>query len=670
MTRAFVIRPFGIKRDSSGREVDFERVHAELIQPALDAAGIGGSTTGEMIDAGNIREDMFSLILEADVVIADVTVHNANVFYELGIRHAFRKKSTLMIRGDLTADQVPFDLSTDRYFEYPVDAPGGSVEALTNSIRASLRSDRATDSPVFQLLPGLDEADPSQVVVVPLDFAEEVARARGAKALGWLRLLADEVRPLRFGVEGLRIVGHAQWSLKDYEGARRTWEVVRAARPGDVDADLALANVCERLHREGRPEMLAESEHAVDRLLATDLDRATRAEALSLRGRNLKTVWQTQFADIGDLAARRTAAMNRTLLESFEAYRSAFCVDLNHHYPGLVALQMGTILLDLSREETWPDAFDSDAEAERYRIGLDDTIARLRTVVELSVDNALESGPQDVWARVTRADALFLSEAARPRRVVRSYDHAISADEPFAWDAARGQLELFRTVGIRGELASEIIATVDAKFDEQPSDARSTTHLVVFAGHRIDEPDRPEPRFPASAERAARDLIRDAIEQLRADDAEIRAIASAAPGADILAHEVFAELGIPAEICLPMPAEEFARQQFADLDDWRNRYLQLLQDGRVMMLSDRPGLPRWLQASGLDPWERGNEWVIKLAETSGADRITAVVLWDGRPAEGPGGTAHMVDLVRRSGRIHLERIDSTPLTEDAARPAR
>jgi hypothetical protein len=55
--------------------------------------------------------------------------------------------------------------------------------------------------------------------------------------------------------------------------------------------------------------------------------------------------------------------------------------------------------------------------------------------------------------------------------------------------------------------------------------------------------------------------------------------------------------------------------------------------------------------------------MIEVAGTSGADRITAAVLWDGRPSDGPGGTAHMVDLVRRAGRIHLQRIDSTPLSE-------
>jgi hypothetical protein len=63
---------------------------------------------------------MFSLIIEADLIICDITYHNANVFYELGIRHALRKKRTLLIKGSPVADSTPFDILTDRYVPYKV----------------------------------------------------------------------------------------------------------------------------------------------------------------------------------------------------------------------------------------------------------------------------------------------------------------------------------------------------------------------------------------------------------------------------------------------------------------------------------------------------------------------------------------------------------------------
>ena len=109
--RAFIIRPFGTKSD-----INFEEVEAKLIGPALERLGVAGRTTGEIVGQGNIREDMFQLLLTADLVVADLSIHNANVFYELGVRHSLRDRHTFLLRSDV--DTFPFDLQTDRYFTY------------------------------------------------------------------------------------------------------------------------------------------------------------------------------------------------------------------------------------------------------------------------------------------------------------------------------------------------------------------------------------------------------------------------------------------------------------------------------------------------------------------------------------------------------------------------
>ena len=59
----------------------------------------------------------------ADVVVADVSIHNANVFYELGIRHAVRNRATVLIRARV--DEVPFDLRGERYLSYDQARSGG-----------------------------------------------------------------------------------------------------------------------------------------------------------------------------------------------------------------------------------------------------------------------------------------------------------------------------------------------------------------------------------------------------------------------------------------------------------------------------------------------------------------------------------------------------------------
>jgi hypothetical protein len=281
MPSVFIIRGFGKKNDSQGHTVDFDHVHAVLIDPAIVRCGLTGGTTVTVEEAGNIRADMFALILTADIVICDITVHNANVFYELGIRHALRKKHTVLIKGDPSADATPFDLSTDRYLKYAVADPGASVEALVRAIKSGLHSQRETDSPVFLLMPALSEANPSEVTVVPLDFIEEVERAEKAADKGWLRVIADDLKGQPFERDGLRWVARAQWSLKDLDGAQTSWEILRRVLDDDIEANLALANLYERQYRRsGRETLLEASNQAIRKVLGTErCTLTTRAEA-------------------------------------------------------------------------------------------------------------------------------------------------------------------------------------------------------------------------------------------------------------------------------------------------------------------------------------------------------------------------------------------------------
>ncbi len=370
---------------------------------------------------------------------------------------------------------------------------------------------------------------------------------------------------------------------------------------------------------------------------------------------------------------RRAAAMNRELIRSYEDYRKAFFQDLNHFYPGLAALQMGTILLDLSKEKFWPDTFDSDSEADSYKRRLEGEVGTLQCLVPASVGAELQrlshDAPDRFWAEISAADVLFLTPEGREQRVVCRLRDAIPFDKPFAWDAARGQLELFAALGVKAELAGKVINKLSAVFKEEDMEQKKPqekpkkpVHLIVLAGHLVDAPGRSEPRFPQTREAQAKALIREAVEGLRNDEYEFMGLASAAPGADILAHEVCAELGMKSTICLPMPAKDYARLAFEDLDNWRTRFLDLQQDHDMIELSDREGLPRWLSGSNVDSWERGNRWVMQMALTWGAKRITLVALWDGKmKGDAPGGTAQMVQLARDAGTVRLEIVDAKRL---------
>ena len=131
-------------------------------------------------------------------------------------------------------------------------------------------------------------------------------------------------------------------------------------------------------------------------------------------------------------------------------------------------------------------------------------------------------------------------------------------------------------------------------------------------------------------------------------------LASAAPGGDILCHEVCRELGIKTAVCLPMPKEDFARVVFGNLDAWRSRFLDLVEKNPPLQLSDQVGLPRWLQGSGIDPWERGNRWVLEMARASGARRVSLFALWDGK-RDGRRARRNGPHGADRAGRRHGRR---------------
>jgi len=215
---------------------------------------------------------------------------------------------------------------------------------------------------------------------------------------------------------------------------------------------------------------------------------------------------------------------------------------------------------------------------------------------------------------------------------------------------------------------------MDAIFDRSEPDnaARSKLdkkmlHTIVFAGHRIDEAGRGKPRFPPHRETKARDLIREKLKAVLDPSTRIHVLSSAAPGSDILCHEICRELQIESTICLPMPKESFGRLVFRDEENWRARFLELVSSRPVLQLSDQEDLPRWLRTSDLNVWERGNRWVLEMAQASFSAKVTLITLWDGKTTgDAPGGTAHMVELARDAGTIVEVRIDAKQLTEGRA----
>jgi hypothetical protein len=658
---AFIVRPFGPRGG-----IDFDRVERELIGPVLDSLGIEGRTTQEIARAGNIRTDMFERLLLADLVIADISVHNANVYYELGIRHALRPRTTILIRAK--GDDVPFDLQTDRYLEYAADDPGGAREKLLDAIGQSRVADNA-DSPVFLLLPALRPADPDEFRPVPDDFTAAVRAARAAADLPLLAVLAEEAADFEWQLAGLRLVGRAQFAVRALPDARATWEAVHARRPEDAEANLLLGTIYQRLG-----DFVA-STAAVERVIARpDVPFDQLAEAMALKGRNAKERW------IADWEARpegeRAAAALRSpfLDEARRMYDQAFMADQNHWYPGINALALTVVTLRLAEQAggVWAGRYEDEEEAERALRALDRKRAELDAALRRSLAAdafraELRADPYDVWADLTRAELRLLTAPEKADFAAAKYAEARARtaqeqEGDFPAESAARQIRMYRKLGLFGDAVDASLDALGAAVEEPAPPPRR--RILVFSGHRIDAPGRPQPRFPAAGEEAVAALIRTAVaaEKELAGDRPIEGLAGGASGGDILFHEACAELGIPTSLLLALPRDQFAVESVQDAGpDWMERYRNLCETLDVKVLAASKELPRWLAArDGYTIWERNNRWLLHTALSRSDTDITLIVLWDGKGGDGPGGTHDMVELAEARG-VRIVRL-SPPST--------
>jgi len=664
--RAFIIRPFGTKNG-----IDFDAVERTLIDPALTKLEIEGRTTGEIVEAGNIREDMFQRLLTSDLIIADISIHNANAFYELGVRHALRAQRTFLIYGGL--DEVPFDLKTDRYLKYDPADPGASLEALVAGLEATIASDRV-DSPVFKLLgPGLIPQDLSRFLVPPDDFRDEVHRAAADKRTGDLALLSEEAGRLPWALEGRRMVGNAQFQLGSFDAARMTWEAVRQAAPLDVVVNGRLATIYQRLGD------LVRSDQAVKRMLANpDVRGPERAELGSLAASNMKQRWMQEWSPVEDLEARREAAFRSTWLRrSYETYDSAFAEDRNHFYSGLNALALLVVLLELRKDHTeaWTAMFDTDEDAEQERRRLEKERNRLAAAVELSQQSARRriefTGQPDRWLDISVADLALLT-GSTPARVRDRYRTALSDAEPFYFDAARRQLVIFNRLGVLTDGVAAALGEVGAA---GPEAASAPKHVLLFTGHRLDAEDRVAkgraPRFPAAAEGEARRMIAEAVTlECAAAEGEVVGLAGVASGGDILFHEVCAEAGIKTQLYIVGSRDAYVQASVQDGGpEWVERFNALWDTLPSRVLGNSQGsleLPRWLQpASDYNVWERSNRWMLNNALVYGAKYVTLIALWNGQEGDAPGGTKDMVETARERG-AKTVILDAAPLASVGA----
>lgn len=153
MPRCFVIMPYG--GDEEERRKHFQGVFQSIIAPAAAKAGFEVKRSDIAGEPGNITHDIVRDLAEADVVVADLTEGNANVFFELGIRHVFRKSGTVHIVDKATA--LPFDVRQYRAIAYSTDLAElpDVIDAIAAAMLKGRQHPSRSDNPVHDAIPSL-----------------------------------------------------------------------------------------------------------------------------------------------------------------------------------------------------------------------------------------------------------------------------------------------------------------------------------------------------------------------------------------------------------------------------------------------------------------------------------------------------------------------------------
>ena len=241
------------------------------------------------------------------------------------------------------------------------------------------------------------------------------------------------------------------------------------------------------------------------------------------------------------------------------------------------------------------------------------------------------------WTTLGRLEVLI----GAPDQVRRAYPNAMSQNSAAQTTAAQN------TAG----------DTLETCRLERPSGPWTPQQVLLFSGHRLDQPDRTPPRFPADKESAAIERLNAALAGLGVGPDDL-ALAQAAAGGDLLFLEACLRRGVRCQVLLPFPEAEFIARsilQSINAAHWHDRYdaireglRQQVEVAPLRIMSEALGPT----PEGQNPFERCNLWLLNSALALGIERVRFLALWDGGGGDGPGGTAHMVaEIQRHSGQI-------------------
>ncbi|WP_417120515.1 tetratricopeptide repeat-containing protein [Pectobacterium cacticida] len=279
----FVIMGFGKKTDyKSGKTLNLDATYNEIIKPAAEECEIECIRADEISHSGSIDKEMYRKLLLADIVIADISTNNANALYELGVRHAL-KKGTTIIMSERDGD-LHFDLNhtSTLIYEHLGDDIGCSEARkkkgeLKSLISAALQESK-TDSPIYTYLPDLKTPTLSEEEI------NEIVEESKESEKEWYESF-----------------NHAETFLKEgnFKEAKRHYTKALELRPSDDYLIQRLTLCTYKDNSEGLSRVMA-CVNAMSILSVLSPDTSNDPETTGLAGAINKNIWR-EIADVAFL---------------------------------------------------------------------------------------------------------------------------------------------------------------------------------------------------------------------------------------------------------------------------------------------------------------------------------------------------------------------------------
>ncbi|MES9995288.1 TRAFs-binding domain-containing protein [Desulfovibrio aminophilus] len=429
----FVLMPFGLKPDESGRNIDFDRIYAEIVGPAIADAGMEYIRADQELAGGIIHKAMFERLMLCDYAVADLTTANANVFYELGVRHGIRPYSTVLIFGK--GFRLPFDVAPLRGLPYQLDEHGApaapAVDRHELAKRLNAARDPVVDSPLFQLISEFKAPD---IARLKTDlFRENVAASNAIHQ----RLAVSR----RKGMDAVESVEHSL-NLAETDPAVLI-DLFLSYRA--VEAWQRMVELVPRLPRLIAKTVMVQEQFgfALNRLERRDEAEAVLTSVITEHGASSETngilgrVYKDRWGEANQ--GGNIALAKGYLNKAIETYLAGFEIDWRDAYPGINVVT----LMEMS------DPVDSRQEA-------------LLPVVRYAVERRLKGRTPDYWDHATRLELAVLSRDHQAAEAALANALA-SVREPWEPKTTKRNLELIRDVReARGENVGWVAGIIES----------------------------------------------------------------------------------------------------------------------------------------------------------------------------------------------------------------